>query len=204
MNRIENVVPGTDRSAREATRGPYATHLRPLLLTASFLLALAAAPAGAVDEHHPETPGSASAGVVSLPQAVGPAVEKMRENVRAMQSQLDRVAAAQTDEERRDALAEHMRTIQQNMLMGRNMMIGAAGDCPMMGGAMMGGGMMGAGMMGGAMMGPGMMGGAVSAGAGPAEMQRMERRLDMMQMMMEQMLQARQPQAGAAPPMPNR
>lgn len=194
MNRIENDLSGIGPGAREAIGRLHAARLRPLLLGASFVLALAAAPAGAVEEHHPETSGSTSGDVVSSQPSVGPTVQKMQENVREMQSQLDRVATAKTDEERRDALAEHMRTMQQNLAMGRNMMMGAAGGCPMMGG----------GMMGPGMMGPGMMGGAGGGGAGPAEMQRMERRLDMMQMMMEQLIQARQPQTGVAPSTPAR
>ena len=71
--------------------------LRPLLLSASIVLAFAAAPAGAVDEHHPDAAGSRPpAGATALAQ-VGPTVEKMQENVRQMQSQLERVAAAKTD-----------------------------------------------------------------------------------------------------------
>ena len=91
--------------------------LRPLLLSASIVLAFAAAPAGAVDEHHPDAAGSRPPAGATAPAQVGPTVEKMQENVRQMQSQLERVAAAKTDEERRAALADHMQTMQANMML---------------------------------------------------------------------------------------
>lgn len=196
--------------------------LRPLLVSASIVLAFFAAPAGAVDEHHPEAAAGSMppAGATSMPE-VGPTIEKMQENVRQLQSQLERAATAKTDEERRAALADHMRTMQANMMLGRSMMMGAAGGYPAMGGGMMGPGGMGPGMMGPGMMGgmmgsgmmmcPGMMGpGMMGSGRGAtgetdsAQMQHMARRLDMMQMMMEQMVRSRPDQPGVAPSIPAR
>ncbi|MBW7925201.1 MAG: hypothetical protein H3C59_10720 [Burkholderiaceae bacterium] len=150
-----------------------------------------------------------------------------------MQSQLERAAAAKTDGERRAALADHMRTMQANMMLARGMMMGEAGALPGAGAAMTRPGTMGPEMMGPEMMGPGMMGpGMMGPGAGPgmmsgmmgsgmmcpgmmahgmmgrgadgspesAGLQRMERRLDMMQMMIEQMMRSRQGQATPSQP----
>lgn len=212
--------------------------LRPFLASASLVLAFAVSPAGAVEEHHPEAASGSTqpAGATSTAD-VGPTIEKMQENVRQMQSQLDRAASAKTDDERRAALVEHMRTMQGNMMLGRNIMMGATGGYPAMGGGtgsgamgpgmmgpgmmgpgmmsgmmgsgmmcpgMMGHGMMGSGMMGSGMMGQGMMGRGSGGASDSADLQRMERRLDMMQMMMEQMMRSRTDQPGAAPSIPAR
>jgi len=149
-------------------------------LAAALMLA---APAWAVDEHHPEQQAGAAA------QSPEKAVERMQENATKMQVQLDRIAKAGTPEERQKLLMEHMQTMRENMMLGQQVAMGSGMNCPMMG--MMGGGMggmMGGGMMGGGMMGPG--------GAGPDpqammnRMQQMERRMDMMQMMMERQMGA--------------
>lgn len=103
--------------------------------------------------------------------------------------------------ERQKLLNEHWQLMQQNM----QAMRGFGG--PMMRGGMGPGAGMGPGMMGGAGpgygMGPGMMGASPCQGspAGMTEQQRekfMQRRLDTMQMMMEQMLM-RQQYAPAVP-----
>ncbi len=200
--------------------------LRPFLASASLVLAFAVSPAGAVEEHHPEAAAGSTppAGAAMTPE-VGPTIEKMQENVRQMQSQLERAANAKTDEERRAALVDHMQTMQANMTLGRNMMTAGAAGYPAMGGGMgpnamgpgmmgmMGGmmgsgmmcpGMMGHGMMGSGMMGQGMMGRGSGGAFDSADLQRMERRLDMMQMMMEQMMRSRTDQPGAAPSIPAR
>ncbi|MBW7923956.1 MAG: hypothetical protein H3C59_04330 [Burkholderiaceae bacterium] len=200
----------------------------PLLASAAIVLAFVAAPAGAVDEHHPEAAaGSTAPSVQASTPETGPTIEKMQENVRQMQSQLERAANAKTDDERRAALVEHMRTMQGNMMLGRNIMMGAMGGNPAMGGGMgsgatgpgmmgpgmmgpgmmsgmMGSGMMCPGMMGHGMMSPGMMGRGQAGGPDSADLQRMERRLDIMQMMMEQMMRSRMEQPGTSPSMPAR
>ncbi len=202
------------------------TVLRSLLASTTLVLAFASMNAGAVEEHHPDA-ASGSTPPAGATADVGPTIEKMQENVRQMQSQLERAASAKTDDERRAALVEHMRTMQDNVMLGRNVMMGATGGYPAMGGAM-GSGAMGPGVMGPGMMGPGMMSGMMGSGmmcpgmmgqgmispgmmgrgqaGGPdsAELQRMERRLDMMQMMMEQMMRSRSDQPGTAPSMPAR
>ena len=99
------------------------------------------------------------------------------------------IAKSKTDDDRQKAMAEHMRTMQENMMMARGMQAGMMG-CPMMEGGMMGKG--GMGMMGGGMMmdcpmmGQ-MMGGGMMGEQMMQRMQQMEKRMDMMQMMLEQM-----------------
>ncbi len=145
------------------------------LNTSSILAVLAAstalvtaAPVLADDAHHPE------AAVASQPATTQGATESnegmvkmMQANVEKMQTQLDRIAKATTDSERAQAMAEHVRTMQENMQLVRGMQAGAAG-CPMMGGQP------GAGMM---------MGGNPESMSQRMEM--MEQRMDMMQMMMQ-------------------
>lgn len=143
-------------------------------------------PAFAEDAHHPETAASAAKTVPAKPAVKNPAptVQKMQDNVKKMQPQLDRIAKAKTDEERQKAMAEHMTTMQENMMMARGMQADTMG-CPMMDD-------MGKGMMGKEMMGKGggmgmMMGGAKAEGA-PDHMQQMEKRMDMMQDMMKMIM----------------
>lgn len=132
---------------------------------------LTAIPARAVDEHHPDAKAPAAKSTPApAPKTTAPAVtvKKMQDNVKTLQSQLDRIAKAKTEDERQRAIADHMRTMQENMGLARSMQPEMMMDCPMMGNGMMGG----MGMM---------------DGAGPDRMQQMEKRMDMMQTMMEQM-----------------
>ena len=170
--------------------------MKKIAMTAIAAALAFSVPVFADDTHHPEKPADAKS--ASAPLA--PQVKKMQDNVKKMQPQLDRIAKARTDAERQKAMAEHMQTMQENMAMARGMRAGMMMDCPMMEGGMMGKG--GMGMMGGGMMGKGGMG--MGGGAAPADapdrMQQMEKRMDMMQMMMEQMMRR---QDGPAPaPMP--
>ena len=135
------------------------------LLATTLTAALALInPAWADDAHHPEKAQEAAPAkpAVTAPAAkADPALQKMEANVKAMKGQLDRIAAAKTDAERRQAIAEHMKTMQDNMRLAQGMAGGMMG-CPMMeGGMMMGGGDM------------------------AERMQQMEKRMDMMQMMLE-------------------
>ena len=135
-----------------------------LLATALTATLALANPAWADDAHHPEKAQEAAPAkpAVTAPAAkADPALQKMEANVKAMKGQLDRIAAAKTDAERRQAIAEHMKTMQDNMRLAQGMAGGMMG-CPMMeGGMMMGGGDM------------------------AERMQQMEKRMDMMQMMLE-------------------
>ncbi|MCD6673533.1 MAG: hypothetical protein LT106_11825 [Burkholderiaceae bacterium] len=208
----------TPAPAVAATTARRRKSLPSLLTSAAIVLAFVATPAFAVDEHHPEAAAGSTVPSATSTVETGPTIEKMQENVRQMQSQLERAANAKTDDDRRAALLDHMRTMQANMMLGRSMMMGAVGGYPtmdggvgpgamgpgMMGPGMMCPGMMGHGMMSPGMMSPGMMGRGHTGGADSPDMQRMERRLDMMQMMMEQMMRSRAEQPGTMPSMPAR
>ncbi len=217
----------TPAPAVAATTARRRKSLPSLLTSAAIVLAFVATPAFAVDEHHPEAAAGSTVPSATSTVETGPTIEKMQENVRQMQSQLERAANAKTDDDRRAALVDHMRTMQANMMLGRSMMMGAMGGYPTMGGGvgpgamgpgmmgpgmmgpgmmsgMMGSGMMCPGMMGHGMMSPGMMGRGHTGGADSPDLQRMERRLDMMQMMMEQMMRSRAEQPGTMPSMPAR
>ena len=139
------------------------------ILSALALAVALALPAHAEDAHHPDQPPAASA---PTPEQT---VQKMQANATRMQSQLEAVAEAKTPEERRKLLMEHMQTMRENMMLGRQMAMGDM-DCPMMGGMAM--------MHEGGMMAPGAAG---SPDAMAERMRQMERRMDMMQMMMERM-----------------
>lgn len=178
-----------------------------LSLFAMLILTLVSASALAVEEHHSDQkPGATPpAGANDPAQASADEtapVERMKSNLEKMRQQLERIAQTKTPEERQKLLQEHMQTLRENMMMGRSLMMGGAGPAPGMGmmrdmgsGGMMGPRMMGMcpmmGMMGGGMMG-GM--GAMAPGMAPDAMtnrlQQMERRLDLMQMMMDQLLKS--------------
>ena len=125
--------------------------------------------------------------------------QQMLSRMKLMQQQMYRIHRAKSTAEREKLLREHMRTMLEQMqamrAMGGSMMSGMMGR-GMMSGGMMGGGTTGGGMMGGGMGGGAMMGGATASGSGsgsqsatPAEQKRwLQDRLDMMQMMMEQMM----------------
>lgn len=131
-----------------------------LLASASFAVA---APAFSDESHHPETKATtASAAKVDVQK-----IEIMQANVKKMQQQLDRIAKAKTSDERQQAIATHMQTMQENMRMAGGMM-----NCPMMGQGMMGN----QGMMS-------MMSGNDEMISKRMDM--MEKRMDMMQMMMQ-------------------
>jgi hypothetical protein len=148
------------------------------VLAAALALAF---PAHADDAHHPEKQQDKPAAA-----AKAPSVKALQDNVKKMQRQLDRAARAKTADERQKAIAEHMQTMRENMMMGQQM-AGGAMDCPMHEGGM---GMMGKG---------GMMGGGDPARheAMMDRMQQMEKRMDMMQMMMERTMK---PGGGEAMP----
>lgn len=142
--------------------------MKKLTLTTLVAALTFAVPAFANDAHHPE--GAPGAKTVASAKNAAPVVQKMQDNVTKMKAQLERIAKAKTDDARQAAMMEHMKTMQDNMQMAKGMM-GDMKDCPMMGGGM------GAGMMGGG-----------AGGAAPGDrLQNMERRMDMMQMKMDQM-----------------
>jgi len=94
---------------------------------------------------------------------------QMQENMKKMQQQMEKLRATTDPKERQKLMQEHMQTMQENMKAMRGMggptMMGMMGSKP-------------------SATGPGMMGGD------PKQQQEMMgRRMDMMQMMMEQMMQ---------------
>ncbi|WP_296447167.1 hypothetical protein [Rhodoferax sp. UBA5149] len=151
--------------------------MKNLAMTALATALAFATPAFADDAHHPEAAPGAKA-VSTQPAAKNPAqtVQKMQDNVKKMQPQLDRIAKAKTDEERQKAMAEHMKTMQENMQMVRGMQADTMG-CPMMEGGMMGKG------------GMGMMAHGAQPDGAPDHMQQMEKRMEMMQDMMKTMME---------------
>ncbi|PKO37412.1 MAG: hypothetical protein CVU33_13190 [Betaproteobacteria bacterium HGW-Betaproteobacteria-6] len=164
------------------------------LMLAGFIASMSLAtalPAVADDAHHPDQ-AAASQSVPPNAKASAQTIKGMQANVKKMQTQLERIAKAKTDDERQKAMTEHMLTMQENMQMARGMQAGIMG-CPMMGmmgPGMMGPGMMGPGMAGQGMMGPGMAGSGMAGSGSPMggvydRMQQMEKRMDMMEMMMK-------------------
>ena len=147
-------------------------------IAASLILAL---PAYADDAHHPDQNPAAAAATQPAVTDQDAALKQMQKNVTRMRSQLDRIGKAKTAAEKQKLMAEHMDTMQQSMKLGRGMMDGDMA-CPMMRGGGMGmmehGGGMGAGHDHDPMM---------------ERMQQMEKRMDMMQMMMEQKMPKPQP-----------
>ncbi|TRZ56164.1 MAG: hypothetical protein D4S02_16310 [Rhodocyclaceae bacterium] len=145
------------------------------ILAASMLLAFSA---HADEAHHPDKKGD-SIEVKAPAQAIIEGTRKLQYNVKKMQAQLDLLAKSKAPEEQQKALAENMQTMHESMMLGKSM-AGGGMKCPMMEGGM---DMMNKKGMG--MMGP------AGEGAGPeammGRMQQMEKRMDMMQMMMEQM-----------------
>jgi len=105
-------------------------------------------------------------------------VAPTQENMQKMQQQMDKIATTTDPRERQKLMQEHMQTMQENMKAMRSM-----------GGPMMKGGMAMGDKKSGAMAGGDM----------KMRQEGMEKRMDMMQMMMEQMMQ-RDP---AAKPMGN-
>ncbi len=148
--------------------------MKKLLITTACALAFASWNVLAVEEHHP---GQAQSAKAPAPDT-GKTVQKMQDNVKKMQGQLDRIAKTKDAKERQKLLQEYMHTLQDNMMASKGMMAGMM-DCPMMKDGMMGGGM---GMMGSP-------GGSADTPQDAAmnRMQMMEKRMDMMQMMMENM-----------------
>jgi hypothetical protein len=153
-----------------------------LLLTSSVVAGQA--PADEHAGHHP--PGATSPEVppgAKLPtQATSPTpVPRMQDNMKKMQDLMTKIHASKDPAERRQLLQQHGKAMQEQMGMMRGM---AGGQ-----GEMQSGGMM---MMGGAHA-PGTTQGDTPKGEAMPHMmmdhQAMRARMDMMQMMMDQMLQ---------------
>jgi hypothetical protein len=144
------------------------------MMLASGVLVLQ--PALADDAHHPDQKAGAAT------PAADQTIQKMQANTKKMEGQLEKLAKNKDPKERQQLLQQHMQTMMQNAAMAKGMM---SMDCPMMSGGM-DMGMMGQGGMG-------MMGGGGPQDPMTNRMQMMEKRMDMMQMMIEQMSRGQQP-----------
>jgi hypothetical protein len=148
-------------------------------------LALSFSPAFADDAHHPEKDGAASAGTQSAappaPAKVAPADEAGRQLTRA-QALMQRIEETRDPAERQRLMHEHLQVMREGMGMMRGMGamdgMGGGGAGMMMGRGPAGGGKGMSGDKAGGTMGCDMMAGHAM----------MEKRMDMMQQMMEQML----------------
>ena len=137
----------------------------------SFSLALAIAATGAQawaandekhDAHHPAGAASAPA-TKTMPGKPNPAMARMDTQMKAMGAMHDKMMAAKTPEDRNALMAEHMKTMQDGMVMMKGMSSGGM-----------------AGMHGGMAMKKG--------GASAMSHEMMEKRMDMMQNMMQMMM----------------
>lgn len=145
-----------------------------LAIGTSVLFTLLAGTAGAVEEHHPADakPAVTSTSKPTKPAAkqsaqAGMQMQQMDEMMKKMQDMHDKMMTAKTPEERQKLMDEHRKLMQDGMVMMKSM--GGQGSSMMNGtGA------------GGMMMGP----------------DAMEKRMDMMQMMMEMMMDR---ESGAMP-----
>ena len=145
-----------------------------------FMISVLALPfAQAADEddhsaHHPDT-GQQQAAPAQDEKAAGIKMEKMQEKMKKMQEQMEKIHAAKDPQERQKLMQEHVQSMQEGMkMMGR-----------------MGGGMKGGDMMAKAKKSQGEA--MTDAGDGMEmcmmmkKQKSVESRMDMMQMMMEQM-----------------
>jgi len=158
--------------------------MRNFLMVALLTVAVAVPLAYGVDEHHPEKTGPAAKApqAPAKPKADDKAAAQMQDHMKKMQDIMARMQKTTDPAERKKLMDEHTKVMQEGMQMMRGM----------------GGGMM-QGMEGG-MMGQAPKDGAAKPGMGrgaPMSPEMMERRMDMMQMMMEQMMQHQKALEGA-------
>ena len=140
-----------------------------LISSVVAVLFMGASGVHADDAHHPDQPDRTDK-VAAPASADGEKVtQKMQENEKKMQAQLDKVRKTKDPEARQKLMMDYMQTMHENMMLGKSMMHGMM-DCSMIKGGMMGEGEAGA-----------------SPDAMMGRMNRMEKRMDMMEMMMEQM-----------------
>ena len=131
---------------------------RHTLFVSLMLSALAMQPVLADEAHHPDKKTGAPAAAAP---AADQAIQKMQANTKRMQGQLEQIAKSKDPKQRQKLMQEHMQTMQENMMAGKSMM-GGKMDCPMMKDGMMGQGGMGPEAM-------------------MERMQKMEKRMDMME-----------------------
>ena len=142
-----------------------------ILISAIVACALAA-PLASADDNMPAPGGPA------MNMDMDKQMPQMQGSMKKLQAQMDKIHRTTDAKERQRLMQEHMQAMQENMKAMRGM------GGPMTG--MMGGksGAMGSGMMGGEQMAPGMKDGDMNK-----RQDMTGKRMDMMQMMMEQMLE---------------
>lgn len=135
--------------------------------------------AWAVDEHHPDQKGGpAAAAPPASVKDTEQTLQQMKQNADKLRVQMDKILKTKDPAERQKLMQEHMQTLRSSMATAAGAMGGASGGG--MGMGMMSGGMMDCSGMGGA-------GGGVTNPAMSDQLNQMEKRLDMMQMMLEDM-----------------
>src|ERR1035437_3055488 len=134
-----------------------------VLITAFIACALSAPIVSAQEKAPPTKPAMSMDMDKQMPQ--------MRENMKKMQQQMEKIQATSDPAERQKLMQDHMQTMQENMKVMHSM-----------GGSMMSGGQHGVMMLGGKK-------GEMASSEMMKRNEMMDKRLDMMQMMMEQMIQ---------------
>jgi len=150
--------------------------MRNFLMVALLTVAVAVPLAYGVDEHHPEKTGPAAKApqAPAKPKADDKAAAQMQDHMKKMQDIMARMQKTTDPAERKKLMDEHTKAMQEGMQTMRGMGGGIMGQAPKDGTAK-----------------PGMGRGA------PVSPEMMERRMDMMQMMMEQMMQHQKALEGA-------
>ena len=151
----------------------------PLSLLLTAMLALPIAQAADEEDHSAHHPGAEEGQAASAPDNMAgeKKMEKMQEQMKKMHDQMEKIHATKDPQERQKLMEEHMQSMRDGMKAMRGM----------------GGGKMG--MMGKKKDGPMMEDGGKEKDGKPMGMMMMKRhkmmenRLDMMQMMMEQMME---------------
>ncbi len=151
------------------------------LVAATWLLTVPAV--WAVDAHHPDPDtGPAAAAPPAPARDTEQALRQMKQNTDKLRAQMDKILKTRDPAERRKLMQEHMLTLRASLKTVAGAMGGGRGSGGIMGSGMMGGDMMDCPMMGNMMGGDGAANQAITD-----RLNQMEKRLDMMQMMIEQM-----------------
>ncbi len=165
--------------------------MKTTMLSAVIAGALLIPAAYGVDEHHPDkaAPPAKSQRPAPKPPVDEKSMAQMQDHMKKMQDVMARLQKTTDPAERKKLMDEHTKSMQEGMQMMRGMA----------GGMMQG--MLAGGMMDGSMMGQAPKDGAAKSGpmgrGAPISPEMMERRMDMMQMMMEQMMQHQKAFEGA-------
>jgi len=153
------------------------------VVCAAWLLAVPVA--WAADEKRPDqSAGPAAAAPSVSAKDTEKALQQMKQNADKLRAQMDKILKTTNPSDRQKLIQEHMQTLRASMTTAAGVMGGRPGSGGMMGSGMMGGGTMDCPMM------SGMMGGAGGGAANQAitdRLNQMEKRLDVMQMMLEDM-----------------